>query len=88
MAELSQRSAGPGEWLTFVVIGAGPTGVELTGQIAELAHQVLPRDFRDVNTKEAKIILLEGAPTVLPPFDPKLQRYTQRQLEKRAWKSG
>ena len=43
---------------------------------------MLPRDFRDVNTREARIILLEGAPTVLPPFDPKLQRYTQRQLEK------
>jgi NADH dehydrogenase len=82
MAELSTDPQDRAEWLTFVVIGAGPTGVELTGQIAELAHQVLPRDFRDVNTREARIILLEGAPAVLPPFDPKLQRYTQRQLEK------
>ena len=70
------------EWLTFVVVGAGPTGVELVGQIAELAHKVLPREFRDVDTSEAKIILLEGAPSVLPPFHPKLQRYTQRELEK------
>jgi NADH dehydrogenase len=65
-----------------VVIGAGPTGVELVGQIAELAHVVLPRDYRTVNTKEARILLLEGAPAVLPPFAPKLQAYTQRKLEK------
>ena len=70
------------EWLTFVVIGAGPTGVELVGQIAELAHTVLPRDYRSVNTREARIILLEGAPAVLPPFEQRLQRYTQRALEK------
>ena len=70
------------EWLTFVVIGAGPTGVELVGQIAELAHTVLPHDYRSVNTTEARIILLEGAPSVLPPFDKKLQDYTQQRLEK------
>lgn len=82
MAELASDPQDRAQWLTFVVIGAGPTGVELTGQIAELAHQVLPRDFRDVNTSEARIILLEGAPAVLPSFAPKLQRYARRQLEK------
>ena len=82
MAELATDPAEQAEWLTFVVIGAGPTGVELIGQIAELAHKVLPRDFRDVDTSGAKIILLEGAPSVLPLFPPKLQRYTQQQLEK------
>ncbi len=81
MAELATDPVERAEWLTFVVIGAGPTGVELIGQIAELAHQVLPRDFRDVDTSEARIILLEGAPSVLPPFPPELQRYTRRQLE-------
>jgi NADH dehydrogenase len=81
MAELATDAAERAEWLTFVVIGAGPTGVELVGQVAELAHKVLPRDFRDVNTREARILLIEGAPSVLPPFDPKLQRYTQRVLE-------
>jgi len=81
MAELATDPAERAEWLTFVVIGAGPTGVELVGQVAELAHTVLPRDFRDVNTHEARILLIEGAPSVLPPFDPKLQRYTQRVLE-------
>jgi NADH dehydrogenase len=82
MAEVATDPAERAEWLTFVVIGAGPTGVELAGQIAELAHTVLPQDYRSVNTREARIVLLEGAPAVLPPFDKKLQAYTQRQLEK------
>jgi NADH dehydrogenase len=82
MAELATDPEERAEWLTFVVIGAGPTGVELVGQVAELAHMVLPRDYRSVDTTEARILLLEGAGAVLPPFDPKLQRYTQRRLEK------
>src|ERR687889_702411 len=82
MAELATDPVERAEWLTFVVIGAGPTGVELVGQVAELAHTVLPRDYRSINTREARIILLEGAPSVLPPFDKKLQEYTHRQLEK------
>jgi NADH:ubiquinone reductase (H+-translocating) len=81
MAELATDPQERAEWLTFVVIGAGPTGVELVGQVAELAHKVLPRDYRSVNTTEARILLLEGAPAVLPPFDEKLQRYTQHRLE-------
>ncbi len=82
MAELATDPKERAEWLTFVVVGAGPTGVELVGQVAELAHQVLPRDFRSVDTTEAHILLLEGAGAVLPSFDPKLQRYTRRQLGK------
>ncbi len=82
MAEIVTDPQERAEWLTFVVIGAGPTGVELAGQVAELAHMVLPRDYRSVDTTEARILLLEGAPAVLPPFDPKLQRYTHRRLEK------
>jgi NADH:ubiquinone reductase (H+-translocating) len=81
MAELATDPQERAEWLTFVVIGAGPTGVELVGQIAELAHTVLPRDYRSVNTRDARIILLEGAPTVLPPFASSLQNYTHRTLE-------
>ena len=54
----------------------------LAGQLAELAHKVLPKDFRNINTREARIIMLEGAPSVLPPFKPKLQKYTQETLEK------
>jgi NADH:ubiquinone reductase (H+-translocating) len=82
MAELSTDPEERAAWLTFVVIGAGPTGVELVGQVAELAHTVLPRDYRSIDTREATILLLEGAPSVLPPFAPKLQAYTKRRLEK------
>jgi NADH:quinone reductase (non-electrogenic) len=82
MAELATDPQERADWMTFVVIGAGPTGVELVGQIAELAHSVLPPDYRSVDTKKARIILLEGAGAVLPPFSPRLQRYTQRKLEK------
>jgi NADH dehydrogenase len=82
MAELATDPVERAEWLTFVVIGAGPTGVELVGQIAELAHTVLPKDYRSVDTREARIILLEGAGAVLPPFAPKLQEYTKKRLEK------
>jgi NADH:ubiquinone reductase (H+-translocating) len=82
MAELATDPAERAEWLTFVVVGAGPTGVETVGQIAELAHTVLPRDYRSINTREARIVLLEGAPSVLPPFAKKLQEYAHRQLEK------
>ncbi len=81
MAEVAIDPQERAEWLTFVVIGAGPTGVELVGQIAELAHSVLPRDYRSVDTTEARIILLEGADAVLPSFRRKLQSYTKRRLE-------
>jgi NADH dehydrogenase len=82
MAELTTDPVERAEWLTFVVVGAGPTGVELVGQIAELAHTVLPKDYRSVDTREARIILLEGAGAVLPPFAAKLQKYTKKRLEK------
>jgi len=83
MAELAEDPAERAEWLTFVVIGAGPTGVELVGQVAELAHQVLPRDYRTVDTREARIILLEGMGAVLGPFSPKLRDYTAVQLARK-----
>ena len=82
MAELADDPAERAAYLTFVVVGAGPTGVELVGQLAELAHQVLPREYRSVSTTEARILLVEAAPAVLGPFHPKLQRYTQQRLEK------
>ena len=70
-------------YLTFVVVGAGPTGVELVGQVAELAmHQSAAEDYRSAVTTEAKILLVEGGPAVLGSFHPKLQRYTRRRLEK------
>src|SRR6516165_12833376 len=82
LAELATDPAERAAYLTFVVIGAGPTGVEVVGQIAELAHETLPREFKSVTTTEAKILLIEAGPQVLASFAPKLQRYTQRRLEK------
>jgi NADH dehydrogenase len=82
MAELATDPQERAEWLTFVVIGAGPTGVELAGQVAELSRHVLPPDYRAVDTAKARILLVEGMPAVLGPFPEKLQRYARRELEK------
>ena len=82
MAELATSPAERVAYLTFVVIGAGPTGVEVVGQIAELAHQTLPREHRSVATTEARILLVEAGPQVLAAFASKLQRYAQRRLRK------
>ena len=59
-------------WLTFVIVGAGPTGVELAGQIGEIARHSLRKDFRDLDTTAARILLVETADRVLPPFPPRL----------------
>ena len=66
--------------MTFVVVGGGPTGVELAGAIAELARFVLARDFRSIHPEEAEILLLEGGPKILPSFAPDLSESAQRQL--------
>jgi NADH:ubiquinone reductase (H+-translocating) len=68
--------------LTFVVIGAGPTGVELAGQIAELAERTLAGAFRTIEPNECRVILLDAAPAVLPPMGEKLGLKAQRRLEK------
>jgi NADH dehydrogenase len=59
-------------WLTFVVVGAGPTGVELAGQVAELAHTTLRHDFRRFQPEQARVLLVEGTDRVLPTFPPSL----------------
>ena len=83
MAELgASRGENVDHLLTFVVVGAGPTGVEMAGQIAELAHRTLKRDFRAINTRHARVILLDAAPQVLPPFGKKLGEHTKKDLEK------
>ncbi len=83
MAELgANRGDNVDHHLTFVVVGAGPTGVEMAGQIAELAHRTLKRDFRAINTREARVILLDAAPQVLPPFGEKLGGRAKAELEK------
>ena len=82
MAELATDPAEQAAYLTFAVIGAGPTGVEMVGQVAELAHEALPREYRSVATTEAKILLIEAGPEVLAAFAPKLRRYTRRRLQR------
>ncbi|MGH6908874.1 MAG: NAD(P)/FAD-dependent oxidoreductase [Phenylobacterium sp.] len=67
--------------LTFVIIGAGPTGVELAGTIAELAQDTLPRDFRNIDTRGARVVLIEAGPRVLSGFAEDLATYAQRSLE-------
>jgi NADH dehydrogenase len=70
------------KYLNFVIVGAGPTGVEFAGTIAELLKTTLKKDFRHINPKNANIYLLEGAPRVLPPFPEKLSEYTKKTLMK------
>jgi NADH:ubiquinone reductase (H+-translocating) len=67
--------------LTFVIIGAGPTGVELAGTIAELARDTLPPDFRNIDTHVARVVLIEAGPRVLAGFPEDLSAYAQRSLE-------
>jgi len=68
--------------LTFAIVGAGPTGVEMAGAIADLAYHTLKNDFRRVDTHETRIILVEGMDRVLPPFDPSLSARATQDLEK------
>jgi NADH dehydrogenase len=68
--------------MTFVVVGAGPTGVEMVGQIAELARRTLKNDFRRIDPRRSKIILLDAADRVLPGFDKKLSKYTTKKLSR------
>jgi len=81
--EAAEKEADPGrkrELLTFVVVGGGPTGVELAGAIAELARFVLARDFRRIDPQSAEILLLEGGPRILSSFEPSLSEKAVRHL--------
>ena len=77
-ADLDARS----RLLTFVIIGAGPTGVELAGAMAEIARQVMPNDFRSIDTTATRIVLLEGVDRVLPGYPSRLSRKARLQLER------
>jgi len=68
--------------LTFVIIGAGPTGVEMAGTIADLAKDTLPPDFRNIDTHKTRVVLIEAGPRVLASFPEDLSAYAQRSLEK------
>jgi NADH dehydrogenase len=70
------------EWLTFVIIGGGPTGVELAGALAEISRQALSREFQHIDPSHARIILIEGMPRVLPPYPEDLSAKARTQLER------
>jgi NADH dehydrogenase len=69
-------------WMTFVIVGAGPTGVELAGTLAEVSRQTLARDFRHINTASARVILVEATPRVLGAYTQDLSEAARQQLEK------
>ena len=69
-------------WLTFVVVGGGPTGVEMAGQIAELARDTLARDFRSVDPRRARILLVEASDRLLATFPPRLSTRAVHTLER------
>ncbi len=82
--EAAERESDPQRrlaWLTFVVIGGGPTGVELAGAIAELAHATLPGEFRAIDPTQAQVILLEGQSEILPQYPPEASAQARRALQ-------
>src|ERR1700690_1198778 len=82
--ERAERESDPvrrAAMMTFVIVGAGPTGVELAGTIAELARDTLPPDFRNIDTQKARVVLIEAGPRVLAGFADDLSAYAQRSLE-------
>ncbi len=81
-AELEQDSKRREAWLTFVIVGGGPTGIEMAGQIAELARDALPRDFHSVDPRRARILLIEASERLLPGFPPRLSTRAARTLER------
>jgi len=83
--EAAEREADAGrrqEWLTFLIIGAGPTGVEMAGALAEISRQALVHDFRRIDPRQARIILVEGLERVLPGYTPDLSEKARKQLER------
>jgi NADH dehydrogenase len=83
--ERAEREDDPAQrqpWLNFVVVGGGPTGVELAGTLAEIARHTLPREFRRSDPRRARVLLVEAGPRLLAAFDPTLSAKAQRQLER------
>ncbi len=81
-AERESDAAARRRLLTFVIVGAGPTGVELAGAMAEIARKAMRREFDAIDTASARIVLLEGGPRILPTYPPELSAKAKRQLEK------
>jgi NADH dehydrogenase len=83
--EAAERETDPEklkQWMTFVIVGAGPTGAELAGALGEIANDTLKHDFRRINPTEAQIILVEGTDRVLPTYPPKLSEAARKMLER------
>jgi NADH:ubiquinone reductase (H+-translocating) len=83
--EVAERIPDPAQrrgWLTFLIVGAGPTGVELAGAIGEIARQTLKNDFRSIHPEEAQIIVLDGAPRLLTAFPEDLSQKAEQSLAK------
>ncbi|HEX5509720.1 MAG TPA: NAD(P)/FAD-dependent oxidoreductase, partial [Pseudolabrys sp.] len=80
-AELAEDKAERARLLTFVIVGGGPTGVEMAGAIAEIARQTLAKDFRHIDPREARIIVVEAGPRVLASFPADISDYAQHALE-------
>ena len=80
-AEREADAAARNVWLTFLVVGGGPTGVELAGTLAEIARHTLAREFRRIDPSQARVVLVEGADRVLPPYPPGLSQRARQQLE-------
>jgi NADH dehydrogenase len=83
--EAAEREIDPVElanWMTFVIIGAGPTGVEMAGALAEISQRVLERDFRRIDPGNARIVLIEAGPKVLPAMSPESSVSARRQLKR------
>ena len=81
-AEIAETPEEAERWMNFVVIGGGPTGVELAGAVAELARYVLVDEFRNIDTKQARVHLIEAGPRLVPAFREKQSDYTLHRLEK------
>ena len=81
-AELAEDPAERERLLTFAIVGAGPTGVELAGAIIEVARHVMPNEFRHIDPRTSRVILIEAGPRVLPAFPENLSQYTRESLER------
>lgn len=82
--EAAERESDPErqrQWLTFVLVGAGPTGVEMAGTIADIGRNVVKRDFRNIDPEQVRVVLVEGIDRVLSAYEPRLSDSARRQLE-------
>jgi NADH:ubiquinone reductase (H+-translocating) len=82
MAALEDDAERRQAWLTFAIVGGGPTGVEIAGQIAELAHRVLPRDFHSIDPTSAQVVLFDGGDEILAGFGERLSANGAKELER------